>query len=96
MQTLANDRFNGSDYVPVRDDVRLTGQLLRVWQAMRDGQWRTLDAIAKLTGDPQASISAQLRHLRKTRFGGHAVEKQYLGNGLFQYRVVPHRAERVQ
>jgi len=90
------DRFNGSDYDPVRDDVRLTGQLLRVWNAMEDGAWRTLDQIAAATGDPQASISAQLRHLRKPRFGGHEVEKRHLGNGLFQYRVIANREELVR
>ncbi len=38
--------------------------------------WLTLDEIAKLTHYPQASISAQLRHLRKPRFGGFEVEKR--------------------
>lgn len=82
------DRFNGSDYEPARDDARLTGQLLRIWEAVKGGQWLTLEQIAGLTGDPQASVSAQLRHLRKPRFGGHKVEKKYLGNGLYQYRVI--------
>lgn len=85
---MNTDRFNGSDYEPTRDDARLTGQLLRVWEATKDGRWRTLDQIAGMTGDPQASISAQLRHLRKPRFGAHKVEKEYLGNGLYQYRVI--------
>lgn len=38
--------------------------------------WLTLDELAKLTHYPQASISAQLRHLRKPEYGGFAVEKQ--------------------
>jgi uncharacterized protein (DUF2132 family) len=83
----SHDRFNGSDYVPSRDDVRLTGQLLRVFDVMRDGVWRTLDQISAATGDPQPSISAQLRHLRKSRFGGHDVEKAYIANGLYRYRL---------
>jgi hypothetical protein len=81
-------RFDGSDYQPVRDDVRLTGQLRRIWDLMADGEWRTLGEIAGATGDPEASISAQLRHLRKPRFGGHLVSKVYLGFGLYSYRVV--------
>lgn len=83
-------RFNGSDYVPKRDDARLTGQLLRIWECMKDGHWRTLDEIAYMTGDPPASISAQLRHLRKDRFGAHKVPKRHRGperNGLYEYRV---------
>ena len=90
------DRFNGSDYNPVRDDARLTGQLLRVWEAMRNGQWKTLDQISQLTGDPAASISAQLRHLRKPRFGAHTVEKEYVNNGLYRYRVIPNKEELVR
>ena len=81
-------RFNGSDYEPGRDDARLTGQLLRVWDCIKDGKSRTLGQIADVTGDPEASISAQLRHLRKPRFGGHTIAKTYLGNGLYNYRLV--------
>lgn len=38
--------------------------------------WLTLDELAKLTHYPPASISAQLRHLRKPRFGGYEVVKR--------------------
>src|SRR5713226_5964752 len=38
--------------------------------------WLTLDELAKLTHCPPASISAQLRHLRKPEYGGFAVEKR--------------------
>lgn len=38
--------------------------------------WLTLDELAMLTHYPPASISAQLRHLRKQEFGGYEVEKQ--------------------
>jgi hypothetical protein len=46
--------------------------------------------LGRVTGDPQASVSAQLRHLRKERFGAHTVEKRARGeraHGLFEYRV---------
>lgn len=89
-------RFAGTDYQPSRDDARLTGQLLRIWNVVMGGQWLTLDEIAKATGDPQASISAQLRHLRKARFGAHEVERQHKGNGLYLYRVTPNDASRVR
>ena len=84
-------RFAGSDYSPAQDDVRLTGQLLRVFSLMADGRWRTLDEISLATGDPHASISAQLRHLRKERFGGHQVNKRSRGqreHGMFEYQLV--------
>lgn len=85
-------RFDGrgGGYVPARDNARLAGQMKRVWDAMSDGRWRTLGEIAAVTGDPEASVSAQLRHLRKERFGGHRVEKRARGDaagGLFEYRV---------
>jgi hypothetical protein len=38
--------------------------------------WLTLDELAKLTRYPQASISAQLRHLRKPEYGAFVVEKR--------------------
>jgi hypothetical protein len=81
-------RFDGADYSPDRDNYRLTGQILRVWEVMRDGQWRTLRQIADKTNDPEASISAQLRHLRKDRFGAHQIEREYINNGLYKYRLI--------
>ena len=84
---MLNIRFDGSDYVPERDDVRLTNQLVRIYECMKDGKKRSLHMISDETGDPEASISAQLRHLRKPRFGGHVVEKEYVGHGLYHYRL---------
>ena len=79
-------RFDGPDYEPAKDRVRLTGQLERIVRVVRDGGWRTLAEIAAATGDPEASISAQLRHLRKPRFGSHTVERARRGNAWY-YRV---------
>lgn len=84
-------RFNGSDYMPYFDDKRLTGQIKRVYTCMLDGNWRTLGEIEAITKDPQASISAQLRHLRKERFGGFIVNKRRRGDreqGLFEYQLL--------
>lgn len=79
--------FNGSDYVHVRDVGRLTEQMGRVKAHMADGGWHTLNAIATATGDPAPSVSAQLRHLRKPRFGSHNITKRYVGDGLYEYRM---------
>ena len=84
----APPRFNGADYQPERDNERLSGQLLRIFDCMKGGQWRTLPQIAQLTGDPEASISAQLRHLRKPRFGGHTVNREYIADGLYRYQLI--------
>ena len=80
--------FEGSDYVAELDLDRLSKQHDRVKHAMIDGEWRTLNEIAAITKDPAASISAQLRHLRKPRFGSWTVEKRRRHEaGLFEYRL---------
>ncbi len=38
--------------------------------------WLTLEELARLTQFGEASISAQLRHLRKPWYGGYVVEKR--------------------
>jgi hypothetical protein len=84
-------KFNGPVYEPEFDQDRLTGQIRRVYDLMIDGRWRTLDEISRATNDPHASISAQLRHLRKERFGSHVIDKQARGNrktGLWEYRLL--------
>ena len=65
--------------------VRLTGQLRDVYEAIEDGYPHTLRDIELITGHPQASISAQLRNLRKKRFGGYTIKKEHIGDGLYVY-----------
>jgi len=89
-------RFNGDVYNRSFDDKRLTGQLKRIFDLMADGQWRTLEEISQITGDPPASISAQLRHLRKKRFGSHTVNKRPRGDrrkGLWEYKLIVNKGE---
>ena len=84
--------FNGSNYRPELDYIRLTGQIERVFNLMKDERWRTLREISDQTKDPEASVSAQLRHLRKVRFGSHTIVKKRRGlpeNGLFEYKLIP-------
>lgn len=85
-------------YDPDLDAPRLTKQMQRVFDLMADGRWRTLREISQATGDPEASVSAQLRHLRHgRRFGQerwtprYPVERRRRGNpgaGLWEYRVL--------
>lgn len=86
-----NARFNGSDYVPDRDNKRLSGQISDIFNLMRDGAPRTLAEIADATGHPETSVSAQLRHLRKERFGSHKVEKKHKGGGLYKYQLIENK-----
>lgn len=83
-------KFDGADYDHSRDAPRLSAQLQRVYDLMEDGHWRTLAEISSATNDPPASVSAQLRHLRKERFGGHTVDRRHRGDkadGLYEYRL---------
>ncbi len=83
-----SSEFDGAQYNPALDDNRLHSQLGRVFSAMSTGQWITLGELAELTGDPQPSISAQLRHLRKAKHGSWIVDSQRVERGgLFQYRL---------
>jgi hypothetical protein len=81
--------FNGPEYIPERDHERLTTQLARVFNCMKDSKWRTLEEISTITGDPEPSVSAQLRHLRKRRFGSHTVNRKHISRGLFKYQLEP-------
>lgn len=81
--------FNGSDYIPERDNARLLSQYRTIFNLMSDGIWRSLSRIAKVTGYPEASISAQLRHAKKEKWGSHTVNRRHVKNGLFEYQLIP-------
>jgi hypothetical protein len=52
--------------------------------------WVTLEELAGKTKFPPASISAQLRHLRKARFGGWTVERrrrEWVEELVWEYRL---------
>lgn len=85
-------RRDGATYSHARDGERLHLQHNRVLAAMRDGQEHTLAALSQITGDPEASVSARLRDLRKARFGSHNIERRYVERGLFVYRLVAQKA----
>lgn len=79
----------GPAYDDAKDGARIGKQMDHIrWFMLGHGGWRTLAEIEKAIGYPQASISAQLRHLRKPRFGGYEVEKRRRGN-QWEYRVLP-------
>ena len=80
----------GPAYVEKVDGARISRQHEVIRDYMLKVHWRTLIEIEAIVGYPQASISAQLRHLRKQRFGSFLVEKRRRhGGGLWEYRVRP-------
>jgi len=65
---------------------------------MADGNWHTLKEISEKSGYSEASVSAQLRDYRKTRYGGHTVDMrsakvQTHEREIFakEYKLVPNR-----
>lgn len=79
---------DGSTFDAARDGVRLNAQMQAVWDVVKSGDWYTLKTISIFTKCPEASVSARLRDLRKVRWGGLTVERKYVSNGLWAYRVV--------
>lgn len=67
------------------------------------GAWMTLRELARLTRYGEASISAQLRHLRRAECGGYVLEKrvreaEVVGSEehfvVWEYRLTPRRWKR--
>ena len=70
-------------------------QLGAVLRLMDDGEFRTLESISVTVGAPEASVSARLRDLRKSQFGGFNVTRRsrtrYVGGRfrtVFEYAIV--------
>jgi hypothetical protein len=86
-------QFDGSDVTPA-DHQRLIIQIEAVRDLMLDGVSRTLGQISQELGHryhqtfPEASVSAQLRNLRKPRYGKYQVTKRHCGSGLWKYQLV--------
>jgi hypothetical protein len=83
-----NDLFSFGPTCTEQDVPRIS-QMERVKAYLSTHQWYTLAEIEAYTGYPQASISAQLRHLRKPKFGGYLVEKRrrVTGGGTWEYKL---------
>lgn len=88
------ERYDG-ETTSQEDAPRLNAQMARVHDVLRDGEWHTLRDIAETTGDPEASISARIRDLRKPKFGAYDVLREKRGNG-WHYRMVREAFEPTQ
>ena len=83
--------FHGETFDESLDKKRLALQLLRVFELMKDSQWRTLQQIADTIHAPTQSVGARLRQLREERCGLHTVNRRRKGEGrlgLFEYRLI--------
>lgn len=83
----------GPSYDEDIDGERVSDQMSRIRNYMllegNRGAWRTLREISLTLGYPESSVSAQLRHLRKERFGAYIVDKQRRVEvkGTWEYQV---------
>lgn len=95
MDDLPLFAFGGRTFVAELDARRLGAQLTRVLSVMSDARWRTLselqaDILATMNKrDPEASLSARLRDIRKL-YGEEAMESRRRTedgiDGLWEYR----------
>ena len=101
-QLTLGAEFDGSMYDPEIDRARLSGQLLEVYDALiflheysnSLFEWATVEELCALLEAkhqkkfPAQSISAQLRNLRKEKFGGLDVRSRYReGARIAEYKL---------
>jgi len=67
-----SDARGAREHLPTQLEVLRSVLLL----AAQYDSWMTLAELARKTNFPEASISAQLRHLRKAEHGAYHVEKR--------------------
>ena len=86
---LTGADFDGETYDSMLDKGRLTSQLKRVHACLIEDRWWTLQEISKRTGDPEASVSARVRDMRKEKFGHMNVlaRRRKGGAGTWEYRI---------
>lgn len=86
-------RFDGATFDAARDGKRLGAQMEAILNLMKDGESWALRGLSAATGYPESSISARLRDLRKPRFGGYTITREYVERGLWLYRMVLQQEE---
>jgi hypothetical protein len=79
--------FGGSTYDEKRDGDRLKKQFHAVRSIMLRSGWVTLKDLAAQVKAPESSVSARIRDLRKSQFGGYTIEREYVERGLWKYRI---------
>lgn len=84
-------RMEQADMFPVAYDIegrQLKGSHQKIYDAMKDGEWRTLDWLSKKVNMTGSGASACLRNLRMPKFGSYVVERRHVKGFLYEYRLV--------
>jgi hypothetical protein len=86
--------FDGDTFDRERDGKRLLTQQQAVESLMRDGKARTIPEIVAgikryygVTAT-ESGVSARIRDLRKTKFGGYRVDSTYRAAGVWEYKII--------
>lgn len=87
-------KFDGAFYEKRKDFARLDRQIDRVFAAVQNGKWTTVERIERLTNDPANSIQAQLRNLRKPENGGYTILSKRVG-AIAHYKLMLENGEPV-
>lgn len=92
MNTIPKNQkvFDGQD-LNDQDNHRLTTQYDNIFNYMKDGVYRSLYQISKNLDYPESSVSAQLRHMRKPRFGSHTINRKRIKTptgGTYMYQLI--------
>ena len=77
----------GPAYDERQDGLRIRKQIEVIREVMLVNAWLTLADISRITGYPESSCSADLRHLRKQTFGAYRVDKRRRTSGTWEYQV---------
>jgi len=91
---LKAPHFDGDTYDPELDHLRLTTQLDRVRDLLlrHSPIWLTLSQVSAMLAEPEASVSARIRDLRKAKFGGFEVQARrqptFGRRGIWEYRIM--------
>lgn len=92
-RTAPTVHFDSGVRLEREDHVRLGAQIARVRSVLADGGWWSVPRLHNAiffrfdVRDPEPSISAQIRNLKKTKHGGHAIERRRVGN-VYEFRLV--------
>jgi hypothetical protein len=82
--------FDGETYDKNKDQVRLSRQIDKVQHFLEGNDYVTLDEISAATGiKNMSSISARIGDLRKDRHGNRVVDRKYVSDGLYSYKLMP-------
>lgn len=85
---MRTNMFDGPDYDPAKDEKRLTIGIARIIDLCSDAKWRTLHEISTITKVSEPSVSADLRHLRKLKYGSQVVRKKRMIGGIWAYQLI--------